>query len=218
MMQTAEADTGVTASTHFGRQYPASNASCPRARHDVAAVLAEIGLSDEGAYAGSVVISELFTNAVLHHSVEDGEYVQVVIHSAEDRQQWVGIAVTDSGRGAVKPSTQVAPERADFGHGLELVRGLGARLTDVRLPGAYTVTAWVPALDGQRQRVCRCDCVSVHGSEPSACSWLIEDWEAQNDARSDEDPTAQLCVGCRTLLLKAMAERRVTACTCQAVR
>ncbi|HTJ67926.1 MAG TPA: ATP-binding protein [Actinospica sp.] len=206
MTQAIDVQSADTISTHFARQYPASDLSCRQARRDVATVLAELGLSVEGAYDASVVFNELFTNALLHHPVEADECVRVGIQGAEDGQEWVGIAVTDSGRGALKPAKDVAPERADFGHGLEVVRGLGARLTDVRIPGGYTVTAWVPALDALRLRVCQCDCASVHGSEPSACSWLIEDWEQLDEARRAEDPLAHLCISCRALLLKAIEE------------
>lgn len=206
MTQAIDVAAADTVSTHFARQYPASDLSCPRARQDVTTALTELGLSDEGAYEASVVFNELFTNALLHHPVEADECVQVGIHGADDGQEWVGIAVTDSGRGALRPAKDIAPERADFGHGLEVVRGLGARLTDVRIPGAYTVTAWVPALDAVRTRVCQCDCASVHGSEPSACSWLVEDWDQQDELRRAEDPLAHLCVNCRALLLKAIEE------------
>lgn len=206
MTQTLDVQPAATVPTHFARQYPASDLSCPQARRDVTAALTELGLSGEGAYDASVVFNELFTNALLHHPVEADECVKVGIQGAEDGQEWVGIAVTDSGRGALRPAKDSGPERADFGHGLEVVRGLGARLTDVRIPGAYTVTAWVPALDSQRQRVCQCDCASVHGFEPSACSWLIEDWEQQDEASREEDPLAHLCINCRALLLKAIAE------------
>lgn len=206
MAQAIDIETADTLSSHFARQYPASDLSCPRARRDVITALAELGLSDEGAYDASVVFTELFTNALLHHPVEADECVQVGIHGAKDRQEWVGIAVTDSGRGAMRPAKDIAPERADFGHGLEVVRGLGARLTDVRIPGGYTVTAWVPALDAVRARVCQCDCAGVHGSEPSACSWLIEDWEQQDEAHRAEDPLAHLCISCRALLLMEIEE------------
>jgi anti-sigma regulatory factor (Ser/Thr protein kinase) len=204
--QALDVKTAATVSTYFARQYPASGLSCPQARRDVTGALAVLGLSDEGAYDASVVFNELFTNALLHHPVEADECVKVGIQGAEDGQEWVGIAVTDSGRGALRPARDSAPERADFGHGLEVVRGLGARVTDVRSPGAYTVTAWVPALDSLRKRVCQCDCASVHGSEPSACSWLIEDWEQQEATGRAEDPLTHLCVNCRALLLKAMDE------------
>lgn len=206
MTQAIDVQAANTVSTHFARQYPASDLSCPRARRDVTAALTELGLSDEGAYEASVVFNELFTNALLHHPIEADECVKVGIQEAEDGQEWVGIAVTDSGRGAMRPAKDIAPERADFGRGLEVVRGLGARLTDVRIPGAYTVTAWVPALDSLRKRVCQCDCASVHGCEPSACSWLIEDWEQQDEAPRAEDPPAHLCINCRALLLKAIDE------------
>lgn len=206
MAQAIDAPATDAVSTHFARQYPASDLSCPRARRDVATALTELGLSDEGAYDASVVFNELFTNALLHHQVEADECVQVGIHKADDGQEWVGISVTDSGRGALRSAKDIAPERADFGHGLEVVRGLGARLTDVRIPGAYTVTAWVPALDALRPRVCKCDCASVHGSEPSACRWLIEGWEQQDEVRRTEDPLAHLCLNCRALFLKAIEE------------
>jgi anti-sigma regulatory factor (Ser/Thr protein kinase) len=211
-MQAVEMEAVAPVSVCFGRRYAASKGSCPQARRDVTEVLPQFGLSGDGAFAGSVCISELFTNALLHHQLGRAELVYVAIHeSVENGRRWVGIAVTDAGRGAVRPAAQIAPSREGFGRGLELVRGMGARLTDVRVPGGYTVTAWTPAADELRPRVCRCDCVSVHGSEPSACSWLIEERDGWEQAVRDDDPTAHLCGECLRLLLAAAAAQEAQA-------
>lgn len=197
MHQLLEDQSTALVSTHFARPYAASKESCSRARHDVVEVFPALGMSKHGAEDASVVLSELFTNAILHHTVDSAEQVHVALQwCVEDRRQWVGIAVTDHGAGTLRPSKDVAPDRADFGHGLEIVRGLGARLTDFRLPGAYTVTAWTPVSDQLRQRVCHCDCSTIHGGAMSACSWLIEEREGWEEAVRRDAPGAHLCAGC----------------------
>lgn len=196
-MQGVEVEAVAPVSPCFGRRYAASEESCPRARRDVVEALPEIGLSKAGTFAASVYISELFTNAILHHKVGSAEHVHVAIHeSVEDGCRWVGIAVTDAGCGALRPSSLIAPSRAGFGRGLEVVRGLGARITDVRLPGGYTVTAWTPVSDELRGRVCRCDCRNAHGRAPSSCSWVIEERDGWEQAVVDDNPTAYLCGAC----------------------
>lgn len=205
-MQVVEVEAVAPVSACFGRRYSASEDSCPNARADVTEVLPQLGMSGDGAFAASVYVSELFTNAILHHAVGGSEQVHVAIHECvEDSRRWLGIAVTDAGSGAVRPANQIAPSREGFGRGLELVRGLGARLTDVRVPGGYTVTAWTPVSDELRRRVCQCDCSSVHGAQPSACSWLIEERDGWEQALRDDDPAARLCSECWRLLLAAVA-------------
>ena len=195
-MQSIEVEAVAPVSACFGRRYAASEESCPRARRDVVKSLPEIGLSKQGTFAASIYISELFTNAILHHKVGSAEQVHVAIHEGvEDGCRWVGIAVTDAGCGSLRPSS-----REGFGHGLEVARGLGARITDVRLPGGYTVTAWTPVSDELRSRVCRCDCRNAHGGAPSACSWVIEERDEWEQAVVDDDPTAYLCGACLLLL------------------
>lgn len=203
-MQVVEAMPTAPVSTLFARHYAASKESCPRARRDVAQVFSSLGMSDDAVFAASVVFSELFTNAILHHKPGNSEKVHVALQeNREASQHWVGIAVTDGGSGNVQPAKDIVPSREGFGRGLEVVRGLGARLTDVRVPGGYTVTAWTPLSDVLRQRVCRCDCPTAHRLEPSACSWLIEErgeWEA---AVRDDRPGAHLCSECRRLYAAA---------------
>lgn len=204
MHQLLEEQSATLVATHFARPYVASTESCPRARHDVVEVFPALGMSKDGAADASVVLSELFTNAILHHRLGSAEQVHVALQGCvQGRRQWLGIAVTDHGSGTLRPSKDIAPARADFGHGLEVVRGLGARLTDFRVPGAYTVTAWTPVSDQLRRRVCHCDCSAVHGSSMSACSWLIEEREGWEEAVRKDAPGAHLCAGCLAELVAA---------------
>lgn len=197
MHQLLEKQSAALVSTHFTRPYVASTESCPQARHDVVDVFPALGMSEDGASDATLFLSELFTNAILHHAVGGAEQVHVALQGCvEDGRQWVGIAVTDHGAGTLRPAKDVAPTRADFGHGLEIVRGLGARLTDFRVPGAYTVTAWTPVSDQLRRRVCHCDCSTVHGGAMSACSWLIEERAGWEEAVRKDAPGAHLCAGC----------------------
>lgn len=217
-MQVVEMETVTPVSACFGRRYAASRESCPEARRDVAEALPQIGMSDDGTFAASLYLTELFTNAILHHRVGGAEQVHVAIHeSIEGGRRWVGIAVTDAGSGAVRPAAQIAPSREGFGRGLEVIRGMGARLTDVRVPGGYTVTAWTPASDELRHRVCQCDCPSVHGREPSACSWLIEERDGWEQAVLDDDPTVHLCGACLRLLPQVTTATRSAAVPAEAI-
>lgn len=207
-MQVVEAQTAAPVSTRFARHYAASAESCPRARQDVAEVFSDLGMSDDGAFAASLVLTELFTNAILHHKVGGVEQVHVAIHeNSEANLRWVGIGVTDAGKGAVRPPADIAPSREGFGRGLEVVRGMGARLTDVRVPGGYTVMAWIPVSDELRRRVCQCDCPSVHGRELSACCWLIEERDDWEDGVRNDSPGAHLCSACRSLIAALSAHQ-----------
>lgn len=204
--QVAEMDAAAQMSVRFRWRYPASDESCPKARWNLTKALSMIGMSDDGMFAASVYFAELFANAILHHEVGGEEQVHVAIHEVEDGgRRWVGIAVTDAGRGAVRSAAQIAPSREGFGRGLEVVRGMGARLTDVRVPGGYTVTAWTPVSDELRCRVCQCDCRSSHGREPSACSWLTEEHVGKQAVGADM-PAAHLCSACLRLVTKIDAE------------
>lgn len=200
-MQAVNMPVAAPVSVHFARRYSASEEFCPRARRNLVEALPLIGISDDGVFAASLYFTELFANAILHHNVGGAEQVHVaILESVEDGERWVGIAVTDAGCGALRPAAQSAPSRAGFGRGLEVVRGMGARLTDVRAPGGYTVTAWTPVSDDLRRRVCQCDCRNVHGREPSACFWLIEGRDGWEQAVRDDDPMAHLCGACLRLL------------------
>lgn len=199
-MQAIEAQTAAPASTCFAQRYAASDESCPQARRDVAKVLSDLGLSDDGTFAASIFVTDLFTNAIVHHTANGEEHVHVAIHeSHEGGQRWTGIAVTDTGSGAVRPAADAALCDSESGRGLEVMRGMGARLTDVRLPGGYTVMAWTPVSDELRRRVCQCDCSGAHGREPSACSWLIEARDGWDEDVRNDDPDAHLCSACRRL-------------------
>lgn len=196
-MQVRAMEAAAPLSVCFEWRYLAFDEFCPQARSDLVEALPKLGMSDDGVFDASVYFTELFVNAITHHKVGGAEQVHVAIHEVvEDGRQWIGIAVTDAGRGGVRPPAESAPSREDFGHGLKVIRGMGARVTDVRLPGGYTVTAWTPVSDELRRRVCQCDCRNVHKHETSACSWLIEERDDQQLAVREDDPRSHLCAPC----------------------
>jgi anti-sigma regulatory factor (Ser/Thr protein kinase) len=188
----------ASVSVHFDSRYPATGGSCPQVRKDVRGALNGLGLSGDGVYAASVMVSELFTNAIVHHPAQDSELVHVVIYCGTDvHGRWVGIAVTDTGCGTIRTPEDPAGVRADFGRGLAVVRGLGARLADLRVPTGYTVSAWFPTCDQLRVQVCQCDCATWHGMEPTVCTRIVEGFNGSADAPANDDLSDRLCFMCR---------------------
>jgi anti-sigma regulatory factor (Ser/Thr protein kinase) len=196
-MSAAEVNATSPVTVQFGCRYPASAEHFPRARGEIRAALAAYGLSADGAYYATVMFNELFTNAVIHHQARRGELVHVGIYRSEDAHGlWFGIAVTDAGCGAVRSVKEAAVRRPDNAHGLGVIRGLGGRLTDVRVPGGYTVVAWFPASDQLRAQVCPCDCLSWHGARPSVCAWVAEGREACVTSAAEDKLLDRLCAAC----------------------
>ncbi|HEV2634522.1 MAG TPA: ATP-binding protein [Actinocrinis sp.] len=182
----------------FGCWYPAVPDSCSQARRDVGLAVVDLGLSVDAAFDAQVMVNELFTNAVAHHEVRGDEGVLVAVHQSRDEYgPWLGIAVTDAGRGALRPSKRVISQTAEGGRGLDVLRGLGARVTASRMPGGYTVFAWFPLKDQVRSRVCRCDCQGWHPSDLSTCRWVVEVGDEVSAMAAKDDPLGLLCGPCR---------------------
>ncbi|MFC5764772.1 ATP-binding protein [Actinacidiphila bryophytorum] len=104
---------------HPGRRdvfrLPALSASVADARGRIRARLREWGAGAELRDDASLVVTELFTNAVRH---TDSEKITCVLH---DCGSVVRVEVTDQGRGAGVPAPGVAGADEEGGRGLLLV-------------------------------------------------------------------------------------------------
>ncbi len=104
------------------RTFPPSTAQIPLARLFVRETLARWGeqrVDDPVVRDLVLMVSELFTNAVLHGRGDVEVSVSLTAHN-------VGVAVVDHGRGA-RPRLRVAlPDGSTNGHGLRIVDRLAA--------------------------------------------------------------------------------------------
>ena len=148
-------------------EYPAVAVSCTRARLDVAGVLFEVGLGADAIETAQLVASELFTNALIHHAVAEGETVGLVISTVPrlGGGVWVVLSVVDAGDGALLTGSG-EPDDDEHGRGLTLIRGLGADVGGRAVPNGYRVRARFPA---------------VADSAVRATPTLIADQHAQGD-------------------------------------
>ncbi|MFG1811042.1 ATP-binding protein [Streptomyces sp. NPDC049040] len=94
---------------------PALSASVADARGRIRARLREWGADTELRDDASLVVTELFTNAVRH---TDSEKITCVLH---DQGNVVRVEVTDQGRGAAEPAPGIAGADEEGGRGLLLV-------------------------------------------------------------------------------------------------
>lgn len=173
------------------QQYPASDSACPLACRDVAFELEGAGLDTEAVLGARIMIGELFSNAVSLPAAWRGELVDVAVYRMEGSQgPWFGVGTTIGGRGP-RTGKGAARRLADERRALEVVRGLGARVLDLRLVDGYRVIAWFPEAQSARTRVCNCPCMSSRDPEWWICRWTVP---MENVAET----AGNLCLACRT--------------------
>lgn len=113
---------------------PARDASVAVARRRVGERLCEWGVAEPVYDDAALVVSELFTNALVHtDSAEITCRVQTTLET-------VYLAITDQGRGTSGPEVR-EPEEAENGRGLLLVNAL-AELWGVRNENGSGRTVW----------------------------------------------------------------------------
>ena len=113
---------------------PAQGASVATARRRVGELLCEWGVAEPVHEDAALVVSELFTNALVHtDSIEITCRVQTTTET-------VYLAITDQGCGAPGPEVR-EPEEAENGRGLLLVNAL-AELWGVRIESDCGRTVW----------------------------------------------------------------------------
>lgn len=174
---------------------PARADQCGLARRMVAAVLDGRVVETETADAMSWAVAELFANGLDHHEISEGErlWISLTVRVGPGGQ-WLALSVADSGRGCLRPRSVSLDDEG--GRGLNLVRRLGARITDEVLPAGYEVTAWVPENSHLRSRVCRCDCVAWGHQRDSVCVWTVAPEGLSSTAvGASEQMTADLTCG-----------------------
>jgi hypothetical protein len=185
----------------FTRSYPALEPSGPAVGGDVAATLSGSNLDLETVLTARIMIGELFSTAIKPHRVQPGEPVDVAVYRFEGQQgPWFGVGTTVAGHrppGAVK---RTKSDSAEEHRALDVVRGLGARIVDVRVIGGYRVIAWFPMSASLRTQVCRCPCTQSRNADWWACRWTVS---------ADKDPLLRtpldkperdgtVCIPCRT--------------------
>lgn len=113
---------------------PARDASVAVARRRIGKLLCEWGVAEPVHDDAALIVSELFTNALVHtDSAEITCRVQTTLET-------VYLAITDQGRGASGPEVR-EPEEDENGRGLLLVNAL-AELWGVRNEHGHGRTVW----------------------------------------------------------------------------
>ena len=189
--------------------YPASREACAAARRDIGRALKDLHLDADTVDVGMLAVSELFANAVLHHTPRPGEQVAVALDTqAGPGGIWAVLSVIDGGNGAIgTPSRSsgghglVARSGADreSGRGLALLRGLGARVRGSAAAAGYEVTVAYPIDQEIRRRVCRCDCGNSHPRN-AGCLTLVTIDASEADL-TDDDALVFLCSRCQLALI-----------------
>ncbi|GHJ33197.1 MULTISPECIES: ATP-binding protein [Streptomyces] len=100
-------------------QLPATGTSVAIARHRVRSRVPEWGFQEDVCDAAELVMSELFTNALVHTG---SEQILCVLRAHERRMLYVEVA--DQGGGPAVPTPRVAGLEDESGRGLALVRAL----------------------------------------------------------------------------------------------
>lgn len=98
---------------------PARSASVAAARHRVRSRLPEWGFHEDICDAAELVMSELFTNALVHTR---SEQIGCVLRAHERRSLYIEVA--DEGGGPSGPTLRDAGVEDESGRGLALVRAL----------------------------------------------------------------------------------------------
>jgi anti-sigma regulatory factor (Ser/Thr protein kinase) len=104
-----------SADAHREFHLPAHATAVADARDKVCRQLNHWGLPDDLGYTAQLVISEFFTNAVLH---TDSEQVRCLLQICE---RWLRIEVTDEGSDHSEVAPREAAEEDVNGRGLQLV-------------------------------------------------------------------------------------------------
>ena len=113
---------------------PAQGASVAAARHRVGELLGQWGVAEPVHDDAALVVSELFTNALVH--TESAE----ITCRIQTTMETVYLAITDQGRGVSGPEVR-EPDEAENGRGLLLVNAL-AELWGVRNEHGCGRTVW----------------------------------------------------------------------------
>jgi serine/threonine-protein kinase RsbW len=100
---------------------PADGQAVGEARHLVLKQLRTWGMSPDECDTAALIMSELFTNAVIHTNSET-----IRCNLGVTRDQMLLIQVTDDGSGVSVPRPQRADPKAEGGRGLMLVKALSA--------------------------------------------------------------------------------------------
>lgn len=106
---------------HERFQLPAHGASVAAARRRVRSHLPAWGFGAEVCDAAELVISELFTNALVHTA---SDQILCVIRADDPNERAVYVEVADQGGGPVGPTARKAGADDESGRGLMLVRAL----------------------------------------------------------------------------------------------
>jgi anti-sigma regulatory factor (Ser/Thr protein kinase) len=156
--------------------YPDVPPSCGVARREVLECLSLRGVGGDALEVAALALSELFGNALRHHKVRESEVIGVTVRlSLGPGGIWVVISVLDAGHGALG-IPGAGPETSDseeYGRGLLLLRGLGARVSGSRVRLGYRVEARFPMDAVVRSRVCRCGCQEAGHDYGRWCLWLV---------------------------------------------
>jgi anti-sigma regulatory factor (Ser/Thr protein kinase) len=151
-------------------RYPAVAASCGLARADAAKALTCAGADDDAIEVGVLVISELTTNALIHHDVRHGELIELRVRlKPGPGGVWAELSVLDGGQGAIGVGLAADSAEHEDGRGLFLIRGLGVRVAGHRVRTGYLVRAAFPLDGAVRERVCRCDCAAFGHADRWVC-------------------------------------------------
>ena len=115
-------------------QLPARDTSVAAARRRVGERLCEWGVAEPVHENAALIVSELFTNALVHTDSAE------IICRVQTTLETVYLAITDQGHGVSGPEVR-EPEEEENGRGLLLVNAL-AELWGVRSENGYGRTVW----------------------------------------------------------------------------
>ncbi|KUJ68436.1 hypothetical protein ACZ90_19045 [Streptomyces albus subsp. albus] len=123
---------------------PARGASVAAARCRVRTRLPAWGFGEAVCDSAELVMSELFTNALVHTC---SERIQCVIRAEGSDERQIYVEVADQGGGPVGPSAREAGADEESGRGLMLVRALVAAWGDRPAAGGRGRVVWaqIPA-------------------------------------------------------------------------